>query len=79
MSQRSDFHTDPRNELCPEDRRLLAELAETGFDPETLAALTPAERERAERLMGLLDLLRDYPVEDGDDTLVHATFARSPG
>lgn len=74
MSQRSDH--DPQGELCPEDRRLLAELAETGFDPDTLAALTPAERERGQRLMGLMDLLRDYPVDDGDDTLMHATLAR---
>ena len=72
MDQRSE----PQDELRPEDRRLLAELAETGFDPETMAVLTPAGRERGERLMGLLNLLRDYPVEDGDDTLVHATLAR---
>jgi hypothetical protein len=62
--------------LRPEDQRLLDELLESGFDPDVLERMEPEARERGERLIHLLGLLHDYPVEDGDDTLVHATLAR---
>jgi hypothetical protein len=62
--------------LRPEDERLLDELLESGFDPGVLERMEPEARERGERLIHMLGLLHDYPVEDGDDTLVHATLAR---
>ncbi|MCP3905729.1 MAG: hypothetical protein GY715_19050 [Planctomycetes bacterium] len=63
-------------ELAPEDQRVVDELVDSGFDPEVIGAMSAEERARAERLMGLMDLLGDYPVEDSDDALVHATMAR---
>jgi hypothetical protein len=63
-------------ELSADDARLLDELVECGFDPAALATLAAEDRARAAKLTGLLALLNDYPVEDGDDTLVNATLAR---
>ena len=63
-------------QLSPDDERVLDELVDAGFDREVMAGMAAADRERAERLFGLMQLLHDYPVEDGDDTLVHATIAR---
>ncbi len=63
-------------QLSPDDERVLDELVDAGFDREVMVGMAAADRERAERLFGLMQLLHDYPVEDGDDTLVHATIAR---
>ena len=63
-------------ELSADDARLLDELVECGFDPAALGQLTGQDRARAAKLTSLLSLLNDYPVEDADDTLVHATLAR---
>ncbi len=63
-------------DLSAEDRRLLDELSEVGFDPRVLDGYPPDQRRRAERLLDLLGLLRDYPVEDGDEALVQATMDR---
>ena len=63
-------------ELSPEDQRLLDALVECDFDPRALEALTPQDQRRADVLMSLFELLEDYPVEDADETLVHATLAR---
>lgn len=63
-------------QLSPADQRLLDALVECGFDPAAVPVHTDAERARLARLVGLLGLLEDYPVEDTDDTLVHATLAR---
>jgi hypothetical protein len=62
-------------ELSPDDQRVLDELCTPGFDEEALGRLDPADRPRADRLVHLLRLMHDYPVEDGDETLVHATLA----
>ena len=66
----------PPLELSPQDQRLLDALVECEFDPEALEALSAEDRQRVGALMKLLDLLNDYPVEDADDALVHATLAR---
>jgi hypothetical protein len=63
-------------ELSPGDSRLLDALVECNFDPAGLEALSPDEQRRVESLMSLFELLEDYPVEDADDSLVHATLAR---
>jgi hypothetical protein len=68
--------SDESFDLSPEDQRVVDVLVESGFDPETIRALPAEDRARAERLLGLMDLLGDYPVEDSDDALVHATMAR---
>ena len=65
-----------RHELSDADRRLLDALVESGFDPAGLEGLGEAERQRAEVLTNLFGLLDDYPVEDADETLIHATLAR---
>ena len=61
--------------LSAEDQRLLDELMEQGLDPECSAPSAPADRARADRIMSLLGLLDDYPVDEADATLVHATMA----
>lgn len=63
-------------ELTPDDRRLLDHLAEHGFEPRVLNGLRGDDRARAQRLLSLFSLLEDYPVDDADDTLIHATLAR---
>ena len=62
-------------ELSPDDQRLLDELCESGFDEAAVKRMSASDRPRAERLIHLLGLLQDYPVEEGDETLVHATLA----
>jgi hypothetical protein len=66
----------PQDRLTPDDERVLDALADDGFAPDAKDALPADDRDRAERLEALMHLLRDYPVEDSDDTLVHATLAR---
>lgn len=66
---------DPHLELSANDRRLLDALVEAEFDIEAMGPLTDAERLRIEALKHLFGLLEDYPVEDADDTLIHATMA----
>lgn len=66
----------PPDALGPDDRRLLDHLLQSGFDPDSLDELGPAGAEHGRRLLDLLGLLNDYPVEDPDDTLVYATLAR---
>jgi hypothetical protein len=63
-------------ELSPQDQRLLDALIECNFDREALEALTPDEQRRVDSLVSLFELLEDYPVEDADESLVHATLAR---
>jgi hypothetical protein len=62
--------------LSPDDQRLLDALVECNFDPEALEALTGDEQRRINTLVSLFELLEDYPVEDADESLVHATLAR---
>ena len=66
----------PSPELSPDDQRVLDALVDAGFDPEVLEAPTPAVRDRAAAASSLFELLEDYPVDDADDTLIHATLAR---
>jgi hypothetical protein len=63
-------------QLSPQDQRLLDALVECNFDRERLEALKPDEQRRVDSLESLFELLEDYPVEDADDSLVHATLAR---
>jgi hypothetical protein len=51
-------------------------MVECNFDREALEALSPDDQRRADALESLFELLEDYPVEDADDSLVHATLAR---
>jgi hypothetical protein len=67
-------HVEAPSALSPNDARLLDQLADSNFDPDLLEQLSPAEREHADRMMTLLGLMHDYPVEDGDETLIHATL-----
>jgi hypothetical protein len=63
-------------DLSPDDKRLLDALVEAGFDPASVPVDSPADRGRLEALLGLFELLEDYPVEDPDEALVPATLAR---
>jgi len=63
-------------ELSSDDRRLLDALVDVGFDPQALEPLSDVDRRRVQRLMSMFQLMRDYPVEDADDTLVDATLTR---
>ena len=72
MTRRDDQYA----ALSPDDRRLLDALVESGFDREGLELLSASDGRRVEALMSLFELLEDYPVEDADETLVHATLAR---
>ena len=62
--------------LNPDDQRLLDALVESGFDPQVLESLSAEDRSRVGAILNLFELLEDYPVEDADDSLVHATLAR---
>ena len=62
-------------DLSPDDQRVVDALAESGFDPEVLEGMSAQDRPRAESVLSLLSLLDAYPVEEGDETLVHATLA----
>ncbi|MBT8485538.1 MAG: hypothetical protein KJO43_08155, partial [Phycisphaerae bacterium] len=59
-------------ELGPDDQRVLDALADVGYDVDRLPRV---DRARGQRIAELLALLEDYPVDDADDTLVHATLA----
>lgn len=63
-------------ELSPQDARLLDALVESGFDARAIEGLDLDERRRVQAIANLFGLLEDYPVEDADDTLAHATLAR---
>lgn len=62
--------------LSPDDQRLVDELVECGFSRAVIDSLPARDRDRAETIMSLFELLEDYPVDDADETLVHATLAR---
>lgn len=70
----NDSH--PVARLSPADERVLDLLAEHGFDHAALDHLPAPDRPRGERILAAFRLLDDYPVSDGDETLVHATMAR---
>lgn len=62
--------------LSSDDQRILDDLVEVGFDLNALEPMSDAQRARATELLRLLGLMNDYPVDDADDTLLHATMAR---
>lgn len=82
MSRHGEYaphHDEPRSghaELSDNDKRLLDALVENEFDVDAIEPLTDAERDRISVLVGMFGLLNDYPVDDSDETLVHATLAR---
>ncbi|MCI0365486.1 MAG: hypothetical protein L0Y44_09350 [Phycisphaerales bacterium] len=71
-NQNNDF----KLELCGEDQRALDALMDAGFDRKTAEGSARADRRRVDAVANLLGLLKDYPVEDAEPTLVHATLAR---
>ena len=80
-----DFHTRPGAShdlpaevfLSEEDQRLLDALVEAEFDPSQVNDLNlQPHQQRIQAIAGLLGLMKDYPVEDADETLHHATLAR---
>lgn len=77
MIQPTGFNN-PHHEptLSPDDQRLLDALVEGGFDRQAIESCSPCDAQRLDAILGLLGLLNDYPVEDGDETLLHATLAR---
>ncbi len=64
----------PPSDLSPADQRIVDTLVDAGFDADAIES--PDDRRRVDAVTSLFELLEDYPVEDGDDTLVHATLAR---
>jgi len=66
----------PPSDLSPADQRIVDTLVDAGFDADAIESPSPDDRRRADAVTSLFELLEDYPVEDGDDTLVHATLAR---
>lgn len=62
--------------LSNDDQRLLDRLIDNGFDRDALGALSDDESRRVETLMNLFGLMDDYPVEDADSSLIHATMLR---
>lgn len=66
--------------LSPADARVLDVLVEAGFNEDSIAHLPEQDRSRGARVLTLMGLLNDYPIEDdgeGDaEMLVHATLAR---
>ncbi len=63
-------------ELSPQDAALVDALVDSGFHAGAIEGLGQDERRRVQAIASLFELLDDYPVEDADDTLVHATLAR---
>ena len=55
--------SDTMGELTPEDAVLLDQLIENGFNPEALEGIDEQTRSRAARLVAVMGLMDDYPVE----------------
>ncbi len=66
----------PPSDLSPADQRIVDTLVDAGFDASAIESPSPDDRRRVDAVTSLFELLEDYPVEDGNDTLVHATLAR---
>lgn len=64
----------PHHRLTPEDERILDSLVEVGFQVEALEGISKDQHKRAVALVKLMGLMDDYPVEDAEDTLIHATM-----
>jgi hypothetical protein len=81
MSWQRDFNphspeTESWPKLSPDDQRLVDALMEVGFDRRAVESPSPADGKRLDAICGLMGLMREYPVEDASDTLLHATLAR---
>lgn len=76
MSIRPSNQPEPRLTLSPDDARVLDQIAENGFDESLLAGLSPPDRDRGDRLVGVMRRLDHYPVAAADTSLVDATMAR---
>jgi len=76
MNQSNDFNPSVEPTLSPDDARLLEALVEAGYDSSAVGPLSQADQGRLHNLSSALGLLKDYPVEDADETLMHATLAR---
>jgi len=66
----------PPSDLSPADQRIVDTLVDAGFDAGAIESPSQEDRARIDAVTRLFELLDDYPVEDGDETLVHATLAR---
>ncbi len=62
--------------LSPADQAVLDALIEAEFDIASLEPMSDEQRQRAHRILQLLDLMNDYPMEDPDDSLVDAIMLR---
>jgi hypothetical protein len=81
MTERDDSQHGRTLDLSPDDQRLLDALMDAGFDGAKLPAslgrpLSAHDERRLEILTRLLGFMDDYPVEDLDPALLHATLAR---
>lgn len=72
MSERFDHFAD----LSPDDQDVLDALVEAEFDIAAMEPLTDDQRRRARRLVQLLGLMDDYPLDDADEALVDAVMLR---
>ena len=66
----------PPSGLSPDDQRIVDAIVDAGFNADAIEAPSPDDQRRADAVTSLFELLGDYPVEDADNTLVHATLAR---
>lgn len=76
MSRHSEFNPITQVKLSVEDQRVLDALIDAEFDHQAINPMDLADHSRLEALEGMLGLLRDYPVDDADETLIYATLAR---
>jgi hypothetical protein len=76
MNDRHASNSPANVRLVADDERLLDALVEHGFDRTALEPMPDADRVRVQAISGVLGLMHDYPVDDCDDMLVHATLAR---
>lgn len=72
----SEDHPIREPRLTADDQRLLDALVESDFDRNILSAVSREDSRRLDAICGTLELLRDYPVDDADETLKYATLAR---
>jgi hypothetical protein len=83
MTERSDAqHERPHEglQLTPADQRVLDAMMQVGFEPrrlsEALDHVCAQDQQRAVALTRLLGVMTDYPVDDVEPALLHATLAR---
>ena len=72
----SEDHPAREPQLSADDRRLLDVLVDSGFDRNILSAVSRDDNRRLDAICATMELLRDYPVDDSNETLMYATLAR---